>query len=149
MTLQWLPLSDRKTLPTVRIAYVDIEFAGGLFACRTDGRCLLQDLGLDIDRRDGDVIVLSTHWGDPHASTIAHEHRHFQQHYFPRLPRLGMVQPFDNGGDITIGGWRRGISQFYKRQRWEMDALLYSARISRDDSVEPHLDAVFSTNAVM
>jgi hypothetical protein len=132
----WLPLSDRKGLPTPRVMYADLDWCGGCFIARTAERCIDEDFG--IDRREADVIVLSTRHGDVPGSTLAHEHRHFQQHYLQALPRIGVVRPFDDAG-----GWDAGIRSYYGSQAWEMDALRYSMRAHRDETCEAQWAAVF------
>lgn len=125
----WLPLSDRKTLPTPRVVFVDLPAWGGYFACRTVERCI--DDVTDIDRRDGDLIVLSTHWGDPRPGVLAHEHRHFQQHYLPCLPLMrGGQSGFDFGN--TLESWNRTIRRYFVTQPWELDALRYERRLAPD-----------------
>lgn len=134
----WLPLSDRKGLPTPRVLLRDLCNVGGFFAPRTKERCIDEEFGFD--RRESDHIVLSTHWGEPMGSTVAHEHRHFQQHYRLLLPQLGKVLPVDFGE--TQEDWVKGIHQFYTSQPWEMDALRYSMRVHRDVYAEAHYEDV-------
>lgn len=135
----WLPMSDRKNMPAVRVLFRDIDCAGGFFVPRTAERCI--DDGFDIDRGEADHIILSTYWGDPHGSTIAHEHRHFQQYYSTVLPQLGEPLPF---GDNNEQVWRANIKRFYLSQPWELDALLYSMKHHPDAYSEPQLEAVYS-----
>lgn len=135
----WLPLSDRKTLPSIKVVYRDIDYAAGLFYPKHT--CKWIDHDLDMDRGESDIIVLSTRWGDPTESTISHEHRHFQQHYFLGLPQIGILVPFENDG--THEGWKAGIKAYYQKQPWEMDALLYSERVIRNDSNDEQMEAVF------
>lgn len=137
--LSWLPMSDRKGLPMPRVVFRDIAWASGAFFCRMAERCF--DKELDADRNDGDVLVISTHWGQPSASTIAHEHRHFQQYYCLGLPQCGVVQPFQMMGDGEED-WRAGIRRFYRAQPWEMDALRYAMRIHRDEKCECEWEAL-------
>jgi hypothetical protein len=89
-----------------------------------------------MDLRDGDIIMVSTHWGDPHPGVIAHEHRHFQQHYLTSLPRIGRIEPFQQS---DTEGWERAIVEFYTRQPWEMDALSYQHRIAPGETSERSL----------
>lgn len=140
MNFSWLPLSDRKTLPTVKVLFKDFEYASGLFYPRTPNRCV--DDWLEIDRGAIDVIVLSTHWGEPQMSTIAHEYRHFQQHYISNLPHWFGQSTASCAHDGTYRGWQNMIRNFYRSQAWEMDALLYSLKYARDDYVEAELENV-------
>ncbi len=142
--LDWLPLSDRKGLPTPRVVLRDVADCSGRFYCRLPYRWVEHDI--DIERSERDVILLSTHWGEPSASTIAHEHRHFQQRYLTGLPQSGHYrQPFSDGG--TVEGWRIAIRRYYREHPWEMDALRYSARVHVDDHNDAQLHATFGALA--
>ena len=139
---RWLPLSDRKGLPTPRVLFCDAPEFGGAFYCRTLSRAV--DglwLGLEFDRYEADHIVLSTHWGDTPGSVIAHEHRHLQQFYRgTSLPAIGVQQPFADDG--TYEGWRKAIRRYYRSMPWEMDALRYSMRTHRDQTAEQHFEVM-------
>lgn len=128
LNLNWLPLSERKTLPTPRMAFIDVTGCGGYCAYRTDYHCIEELTGWD--RRDGDVIVVSTAYGDYErtAATLAHEYRHLQQNYFNDLPRLGTCQPFRQ--DMP---WEEAIRVFY-RQPCEFDALLFEHRFAPEET---------------
>lgn len=136
---EWLPLSDRKTMPTPRVVYLDLAWCGGYYAGRTTTHCL-DDFGSWLDRKDGDIIVLSTHWGDPRPGVIAHEHRHLQQHYVKSLPQIGLCKGTNDDG--TLGTWEREIRTFFRTQPWEMDALRYERRIAPDEVSESMVQAV-------
>lgn len=143
MMFGWLPLSDRKGLPTPRVLFRHMDWCSGCFVARTHDR-FIEDW-LDIDRSEGDVIVLSTAYDDIDPSVIAHEHRHFQQHYFQSLPRLGACIPFDPG-DGSLEAWNVGIRNFYRSQPWEMDALRYELRIAKTEKSESQRLAVMGMN---
>lgn len=73
------------------------------------------------------VILLSTHWGEPRPSVIAHEYRHYQQCMLKAptalpLPDAQIANPPEYDG--TYAGWVAGNRAFYRRP-WERDALLY------------------------
>lgn len=139
MSFDWLPLSDRKGLPTPRVLYMDLDWCLGCFVARTPERCVEDYFG--IDRSERDVIVFSTHWGELAGSVVAHEHRHFQQRYLLGLPRLGT--PINQVRDVRDAAhWRAAIKRFYTSQPWEMDALRYSVRVHLDEPTEQQLEAV-------
>lgn len=138
MTFNWLPLSDRKTLPSVRVLYVDITEAAGYFVSRTEHRCFNEEF--QIERSERDVIVLSTHWGDPTGTTVAHEHRHFQQRYGLSPVRLGRPLELEPRGE-TYEDWAQWMRRFYS-QPWEKDALLYSLKHDRDDATQQQYEAL-------
>jgi hypothetical protein len=90
LELSWLPLSDRKTMPTPAVAFMDLDWCSACYLRRGDRHENLESTGAT------DTIILSTHWGgDIRPSCIAHEYRHMQQHYLPDLPKAtaeGMLQ---------------------------------------------------------
>ncbi len=127
LELSWLPMSDRKTLPTPHVVMVDLPEVGGFFSPR------------GIPQRDyvptngsRDIIAISTHWNDSRiASTLAHEFRHMQQWYLPGLPKWP-----NSDGWMDFSDWDAAIKKFYRTRRYEMDALRYEYRLARDDTNE-------------
>jgi hypothetical protein len=138
LELSWLPLSDRKTMPTPAVAFMDLDWCSACYLRRGDRHENLESTGAT------DMIVLSTHWGgDIRPSCIAHEYRHMQQHYLPDLPKAyadGMLQ-LDFGD--TRESWLKSIRQFYRAMPWESDALRYELRLSPDQQNEESWQASF------
>lgn len=124
LEVSWLPLSDRKGLPTPLVAFGDFADASGYFLAR----------GIRYDEFEStgarDVLLLSTVHG-PRPATLAHEHRHFQQHYIPGLPRIFAAPALQFGDTVTT--WRRAIRAFYLTRDFEMDALRYERRLAVDE----------------
>ena len=130
--INWLPLSHRKGIPQARYVYRDVEWCSGAFFHRTEESCYDERVGLDL--KDGDVILLSTHWDNIRPATIAHEFRHLSQHYSLCLPQIG--QPVPTQSDGTYETWEKEIRRFFRRQPWEMDALRYELRHAPDETSE-------------
>lgn len=126
LELSWLPISDRKTLPTPRITFMDLDWCGGCYCAR----------GLRFDDMEltgnVDTIVVSTHFGEVKPSVLAHEFRHMQQHYLPSLPRIFAAPTLDFSGDK----WEGAIRRFYRGRPYEADALRYERRLAPDHANE-------------
>ncbi len=128
LELNWLPLSDRKTLATPHVVMVDEPNAGGFYSPR--GQSCRDSSVPTLGERD--IIAVSTHWDDSRiASTLAHEFRHLQQHYLPSLPRIRAAPWLDWNVD-----WEKQLRLFYRGRPWEMDALRYERRHAKDDANE-------------
>lgn len=125
LELAWLPMSERKGMPTPEVRFLDrIDSASGYYL-RRGGR---NDDYSHTGRRD--VLVIGAH-GTDRAATIAHEFRHMQQHYVLALPRIGDSPTIDFG--TTTEEWERGLRIFYRRP-WEFDALRFERRLAPDHS---------------
>lgn len=125
LELSWLPLSDRKSIPTPEVAYAEMHDCGGCYVPAGYRDDDFETTG----RRD--LIVLSTAFGEPRPTTIAHEFRHLMQRYLPSLPRLRFMPALDFGE--THETWTRAIRVFYRERPFELDALRYQTRIAPDD----------------
>lgn len=124
LELSWLPMSDRKGMPTPQIAYADLDWCSGCY-CKAGTR--FEDMEAPGAR---DTIFVSTRFGDVRGAVLAHEYRHLQQHYITSLPKSFNARALDFGQ--TFESWSNAIKEFYKRP-YELDALLYERRLSPDE----------------
>lgn len=138
LEVNWLPNSDRKGLPTPMVAFADLDWCSGCFLPAGIRYESLESTG------SRDVLVISTRHG-ARPATIAHEHRHFQQHYLPSLPRLFAAESLDFG--VTFDSWCAAIRKFYRGRPFEMDALRYERRHVIDEQNEASFEALRQTEA--
>lgn len=137
LELSWLPLSDRKTMPTPEVVFLDMPWCS---ACYKPRGFASDELEATVAR---DVLFISTHWGkDIRPSTFAHEYRHMQQYYIPALPKIMFdVHQLDFGD--TYDTWARALRTFYRTRPWERDALRYERTFSSDEENEQAWQVAF------
>jgi len=126
LELSWLPISERKGLPTPAILFHHDPQCSGCYLARGEPWDQLEHCG------ERDVLMISTAHG-ARPSTIAHEFRHMQQRYVTALPRIGFSPALDFGD--TLEAWERAVKVFYRRP-WELDALRFESRLAPDDTNE-------------
>jgi hypothetical protein len=127
LEFSWLPLSDRKSMPTADVVYADVSSWSGAYV---PAGYRLEEFEHTGSRN---TIVLSTHYGETRRATVAHEFRHLMQRYLPSLPRMRLVPALDFGD--THETWAKAIRRFYRERPWEFDALRYETRFDADDPV--------------
>ena len=124
----WLPLSDRKNIPQVKVVYE--EYCGqnysGYYYFNT--------------------IVIALHPGECHnfvASTIAHEFRHhiqrvLNQHSVPAIPVPEDIET----------NYNKAIRRYFRYNISEMDALVYQNKIIKAHTPEYWLKACVLSNTM-
>jgi len=123
--LTWIPLSERKGIDPPRVIiepYTGQKYSGYY---NTGSRDLVV-----VDRENEGQVTL--------ASIMAHEYRHYTQHLTGRFD-------LSTGSDLSMFDqfeYNTAIRKYFRSQPFEMDALLFQARVACDKLTKFWLDGL-------
>jgi hypothetical protein len=126
--ISWLPLSDRKNIPQVKVVYE---------------KYTNQNYGGYYDTTKIVVVLHPDECNNAIASTIAHEFRHHTQLVLNQrnVPSIAVPEDiFDN--------YPQAIRRYFRSSISEMDALVYQNKIIKSHTAEQWLKAYVLPNTI-
>ncbi len=111
MSINWLPLSDRKGLDQVKIVFEEPcgQFYGGYYEYDTKKIVVVHNTDIRYE-----------------ASTIAHEYRHHIQAQLNTVKRVILVPK-------STGDHQQMIRWYFRSSPSEYDALLYQNKVAKSE----------------